>query len=791
MKHLFRFISFTLLLAVVSAAIFPAAAADGALTALFDSYAPAVGTFTLTADSRFYIVSDSTPTGIVRSTVELASSRMAAMELPSAAALCIAYGAAEGARSGDIILLQDATLPEEGYRLDITADSITVRYAAGEAQSYYGGEGSHNGLLYGLQAMMRLFDGSTADCCTVIDAPDTKERTVQLDIGRKYWTMNWIKNFIDEMSWMGYNALDLHLTEDQGCRANIWRDNEGTPVSDCNGNDFGWMIGYHGVSWNQDYHDPNADRFYSRDDLTELVEYAKSRHIEIIPAVDYPTHADCLIAKYQANFVDTGIDFSFRYHDTLYSGHAPLQGGNNATINVADDYARNLTFAVTQAYADFFGSFGCSKFNIGGDEVSGASYRWADSDFNLSNGGSSGNYKDAYVIYMNRLAAVLKAERYGSDLHGYRVRAWNDSLFGTGYYCYLPDGTRPQYTAAATVAVDPDIEVCFWTAVSTHRSPSELAAEGRTVYNCINWYTYYVLRYNSTYGDARDDSCLQWTFNHGCAQRLYAGCGNACAYSCRHTGGWSPADFNGCTDDCFTDQFVTDSALGGGYFLIWGDWAGLDTEESIWTRTDSYGLLDRMWANAAKQWNWDAELSVNYADFASLTARHRTFPGFTSCTSLPKVPSAGELLEESTLEILLKTKVGQTEKLLSVLRAEVSCGEAYRVEIPRLSGYAYSRAEGAELIVAPFGASCGTVCGTAHGGSNVVTLWFDNTPYLAGLEMVLKAPLAGTDNAYANALTAAQKFYGRIWAHPSTTTDQETVDKYLFGILSARNAPTK
>lgn len=769
-----RRVTALLLAAAVLCAVLPtASASDSGVTALFDSYQPENGNFTLPENARIYVVSQDSLSGMLLSTLQLAAARMEAQGLLRGAETRIVCGAADGVRAGDIVVRRDASLADEAYRIVVREDNVTLYYTDGDACRFYGGEGSHNSLLYAFTALIRLFDGDSAACCTLADAPDTAERTVQLDIGRKYWTTDWIKNLIDELSWMGYNALELHLTEDQGCRADIWHDAGGASVPDCNGNDFGWMIGYHAVSWNSDNTDPAADRFYNRDELTELVEYARARHLEIIPAVDYPTHADCLIAKFRENFVESGTDFTFRFDGVTYSGHDSLQAGNNATIDVTNDYARNLTFAVTEAYAAFFGALGCAKYNIGGDEVSGASAAWATSAFNLANGGSADNCKDAYVIYMNMLCDILTRDEYD-----YSVRAWNDCLFGTGFY-YYADGRQRQFTASATVAPNAEIAVCFWTASTSHTSPTALAAQGRTVYNCVNWYTYYVLRNNGTYGDARDDDCLQWTFNHASPARIYGGCGGDCAYDCRHTGGWNPTDFNGCTADCFTDQFVTGDALGGGYFLIWGDWAGWDSEENIWNRTDSYGLIDRLWANAAKQWDHDADSSLGYDDFRAAVAQFRFFPGYVGCTDAPAFGGG--------TTVLVKVACGAETRLTEVVRVRAEADASYRLALRAPDVCAYTRADAARFLPALTDPSRGTLVLKGEGllatADGIVTVWFENRPNLDGLRLLLTRPnaeaLAATPEAYA----AALRFYQKIAPAPNRLTTQSEITPHLQALL--------
>ena len=778
-----------LLVALLAAAALPAASASANVTKTFDSYTAGSGSFTLTTDARIFVVSNEEPTGMLRSTLQLASSRLAAQGVPSGKALDIVYGAESKIRTGDLVIRENTGLANEQFRLSVTAENATIEYTPGDVMSFYNGEGNYNSLLYGFHALLKLFNGNQVGACTVEDQPDTKERTVQLDIGRKYWSVEWIKNLIDEMSWMGYNAMDLHMTEDQGIRANIWRDSSGNVVLDANGNDFSWMIGYNVVSWNTTYTDPNANKFYNRDELTEIVNYAKSRHIEIIPAVDYPTHADCLIAKYASNYGSS--NFTFYFNGQSYTKSGSLADGTTQTINIPDDYTRNMTFAITDAYAQFFAQFGCSKFNIGGDEVAGASSSWASSSFNKSNGGS--NVKDAYVIYINQLAAMLQQNTYGSDNHSYRVRAWNDALFGNGFYL---SGSWTPYGYDATVSVNKDIDVLFWTALSKHTSPNTLAGQGRKVYNCVNWYTYYVFRNNDTYGDARDDKNLQWTFNHGNAQFVYSGCSGGCVYgsSCQHKGGWYPGDFNGCTSDCYvSSQYRTDDQLGGGYFLLWGDWAGWDTEDNIWNRTDNYGLIDRMWSNAAKMWKWNMDSNLDYSSFKALTAQTggiRFFPGFTSCTSSANVPTPGDVYLDEASSVQVKVMIGDEAKVLETIPLEGNVGDTFTVSIPLRNGYVYSHTEGATFTPSVFGANSGVVTGTIQKGYQSVVVWFENAPYLDTLALLLQNPVQN-DNyanyaAYETALSEARSFYTRVSASPKTLTEQDEIDAVVVKLLEAQ-----
>ena len=115
--------------------------------------------------------------------------------------------------------------------------------------------------------------------------------------------------------------------------------------------------------------------------------------------------------------------------------------------------------------------------------------------------------------------------------------------------------------------------------------------------------------------------------------------------------------------------------MGGAYFLIWNDYAALNTEAEVWndvkdnTGTSSYvySLFDRMWSNTIKMWNSDINSSVTYSSFASARDTFGYFPGFTSCSAEASLPAAGEVspakADNSVLVEALADKVSNDDRL--------------------------------------------------------------------------------------------------------------------------------
>ncbi len=610
-----------LLLGMIPSTIVPnkvgaAAGSASAVGALLDSYASANGyTYSLSSASRMYIVSSSQPTGELLQTVQLAQQQFSA----DGYSLDIVWGKTEdGAKDGDIVIKLVSGIADEGYQMNVTTKA---QISASDT----------DGLLYGLNMLQKMIRnaGTSISGFTAADAPDTKERTVHLDCARKYLTKNWICNFVRQMSWMGYNALQLHLSEDGGFRADFWDsayyvEGEFEPK-----NDFSWLCGSHTQSWTHDSEltgvdyrvDPDAGKYLTTAELVEILETCKEYHIEVIPSFDSPSHMDYITWKFEQNYQDNN-SYRFTYNDKPYkasdtSGCINYSGRTGdsypswpyyTTMDIRDNTTRGqmsqaFVFALYEDMADFFSCYaGSTKFNIGGDEV------------NLTNSNISGtawSYSE-FPGFVNELNGILNGK-------GYTCRMFNDFI-KADYLSQFAD----------------NIEICFWlsphnTIDNSTRSETmtvaQMVADGRTLYNCINTNTYYVLRINDTEGDARSEECRQWEFYHSDETHIY--------------NEWYPADISAHGEYSEDTADVSASQLGGGYFLIWNDYSAVNTEVEMWNgvydaalRTgEFYSLLDRMWSNSIKQWNSDINSKVTLANYATVRDSYGDFPGLGSGTS--------------------------------------------------------------------------------------------------------------------------------------------------------------
>jgi hypothetical protein len=655
-----------------------AAEPDG-LAALADQYESNEQIFTLCATSRFYVVSASQPGEELLKTVQLSQQQFAADHIPADAELAIVWGPDTWIAPGDIAVRLDpgCEVGEEGYKLEV---GVFACVTASDV----------DGILYGLNALQKQFrmaGKETIRGFAAQDTPDTRQRVVSLDCGRKYYTKNWICNFIREMSWMGYNTLELHFSDDSGFRLDIW-DPEYYTEGFQPANDFTWLCGSNYTSWTPTSYrnDPDQGKYLTTAEVVEILETARQYHIDVIPAFDSPSHLDYTTWMYEQNYKQNPT-YSFfstydnkTYHASEVKGCINYTGSSGwstalrwpyyCTVNIVNDQAKAFIFELYMDIANFFRVYsGSVDFSIGADEVNLSAS-------NLASGyGFAWSFPD-FVDYINELNDLLNGM-------GYTMRMYNDFMGSIRY-----NGASYDFAE--------NIEVMYWDSPcnpsaqgnTKHTQPvSYYVDKGTTLYNCIQTGTYYVLRVTGKGSDARSVKNRQWTFYRANEKDIY----NL----------WYPADISEKGDYPEDVPDVPGANLGGAYFLIWSDYASVSTEVQMWNgikdkNGEFYSLRNRMWSNITKMWDWDCNLSLSFGDFQQIRDAWGDFPGLDSsadaCSSAVTLPEAQEPVPHSrachhsyTPSILKEsTCISQgVEKFVCD-----HCGDAYDQNLPAL-GHSY------------------------------------------------------------------------------------------------------
>lgn len=172
----------------------------------------------------------------------------------------------------DFRFVRDTSLEAEGYCLRVRPEGIVVT-AGGEP-----------GFFYALQTLRQLAEKEEGrgvwECCEIRDAPRYRWRSFMLDSGRQYQQVATIKKYLDMMAALKMNYFHWHLTDGKGWRVEIRKYPRLTQV---------------GAFVSQG---PEQQGFYTQEQIREIVQYAASRYITIVPEIDMPGHSEAALIAY-------------------------------------------------------------------------------------------------------------------------------------------------------------------------------------------------------------------------------------------------------------------------------------------------------------------------------------------------------------------------------------------------------------------------------------------------------------------------------------------------------------
>ncbi len=171
----------------------------------------------------------------------------------------------------------------EGYVLTVSAKGITIE------------GGSSAGVFYGIQTLRKnlLFPLSSFlfPPTIITDAPRFTWRGMHLDCSRHFFSVAFVKKFIDLLVLHNMNRFHWHLTDDQGWRIEI---KKWPKLISIGSQRSGTIIGT-----NSDIDDGiTYGGYYTQDEAREIVAYAAERHITVIPEIDMPGHMLAALASY-------------------------------------------------------------------------------------------------------------------------------------------------------------------------------------------------------------------------------------------------------------------------------------------------------------------------------------------------------------------------------------------------------------------------------------------------------------------------------------------------------------
>ena len=241
------------------------------------------GQFTLSASTR--LVVSPAADAVLRSVAQTFSGQVKAS---NALTLAVAPASPALAKGPHIFLTlnKKLNLGDEGYKLTVSPGRVLAEAA------------TPKGLFYATQTMRQLLTtGTTATmpACQIADKPRYVYRGLHLDVSRHFMPVAFVKKYIDLMAMHKQNNFHWHLTDDQGWRIEIKKYPKLTQIGSKRAES---LVGQYAENYPQQYDGKPEGGFYTQDQIRDVVRYAQSRFVTIVPEIEMPGHALAALTAY-------------------------------------------------------------------------------------------------------------------------------------------------------------------------------------------------------------------------------------------------------------------------------------------------------------------------------------------------------------------------------------------------------------------------------------------------------------------------------------------------------------
>lgn len=233
----------------------------------------------LNISEKSYCCNESLPSFIVKLLDKAGFSKISQDSSSLAACLKIRINHVDKTFKDEDFLLENP----EAYILQVTANETVISAS------------SDKGVLYGLVTLSQILmeKSDSIPLMKICDKPEYSWRGFLLDTSRHFYTVDFIKKIIDLSCFHKMNVFHWHLTDDQGWRLPVEKYPRLTET--------GSIRQAHTVpeSTEGTYEGYGSmNRFYTHEEIRDIVTYASERNIEIVPEIEFPGHVSALLAAY-------------------------------------------------------------------------------------------------------------------------------------------------------------------------------------------------------------------------------------------------------------------------------------------------------------------------------------------------------------------------------------------------------------------------------------------------------------------------------------------------------------
>lgn len=351
-------------------------------------------------------------------------------------------------------------LGKEGYVLSVSPDGILIKAA------------TSSGIFYGIQSLRQLlpsdfeyegkYEKIEVPVLQITDTPRFPWRAFMLDESRHFKGSQEVKKLLDQMALLKMNTFHWHLTDDQGWRLEIKKYPKLTEIGSrrrdtqtSRRSDERTGVPHEG--------------FYTQEQIKEIIEYAKNRHITIVPEIEMPGHAMAAVAAYPwLGSLGT-------------TNEVPVTFGKmNDSFNIADpevvQFLKNILDEVFTLFPD-------NVVHIGGDEVNFKAWEESKMANRFMKEKDLESPVDLQIYFTNQMSNYI-------DNAGKRMMGWNEILGDDIHEEREPHTNKTKQKLAKSAIVH------FWK--GDLDLINRAVKEGYDVVNSNHWDTYLDYTYDRT-----------------------------------------------------------------------------------------------------------------------------------------------------------------------------------------------------------------------------------------------------------------------------------------------------
>ncbi len=314
-----------------------------------------------------------------------------------------------GNEMADIRFLYNACIPKEGYQLDCTQSGIAVSSS------------TPAGAFYAIQTLRQLLKLDTTQnaaalsmaCVKIEDAPRFCWRGMMLDSSRYFWSVDYVKRYLDFMAMHKLNVFHWHLTDDVGWRIEIKKYPLLTEIGSKRKDTqlYGWKS-------KRLEGKPYAPGFYTQEQIREIVAYAAERFIMVVPEIDMPAHFAAAIAGYPYLACrEIPGEVHWFYGKTIPEKTLNWKDWNRPAC-AGKESTYQFIFDIIDEIAPLFPA---PYFHIGGDEAPKDEWKTCPHCQKAIQEHGLKDVEELQGLFNNRIAAHLKEK-------GKRLIVWNEAL---------------------------------------------------------------------------------------------------------------------------------------------------------------------------------------------------------------------------------------------------------------------------------------------------------------------------------------------------------------------------